>query len=501
MIKRIVILGGGSAGFLAALALKARLPKLDVIILRSPEIGIIGVGESTTISVPDYLHCNLNLDPAELHTQVKVTWKVGIKFLWGPRPYFNYTFTPQFSGQYEGMPKPTGFYVNGSAEFADQASALMTLNKAFARDRNGGPDLARNHAAYHLENVAFVAYLEATARRRGIRILEDTVVSIEQDDNGIRSLLCRTGSRLEADLWIDCSGFASLLLGQTLKVPFASFEQSLFCDRAVVGRWERTDEVIKPYTTAETMNSGWCWQIEHDTHIDRGYVHSSDFISEEDAQAEFRQKNPKVGTTRIVRFVSGYYERSWEKNVVAIGNAAGFVEPLESTSLFVICDEARMLALSLAESDLNPGRAITNAYNKWLRQTWESVRGFLALHYKFNKRIDTPFWRACWEDTELGDQARDYVSYFQENGPTLLWMNTIMQGRDAFGAEGWITMLVGQDVPYRRRYVPSEAERNAWRKIQAGNWAVTANGVGVAEMSDLVRSPEWQFPKDFFKPR
>ena len=102
MIHRIVVLGGGSAGFLSALAIKARLPQLDVTILRSPDIGIIGVGEGTTISVPDHLHCNLKLDPGELHRRVKVTWKVGIKFLWGPRPYFNYTFTPQFSGRYRG---------------------------------------------------------------------------------------------------------------------------------------------------------------------------------------------------------------------------------------------------------------------------------------------------------------------------------------------------------------------------------------------------------------
>ncbi len=124
MIGRIIVLGGGSAGFLSALAIKARLPQLDVTILRSPDIGIIGVGEGTTISVPDHLHCNLQLDPGELHRRVKVTWKLGIKFLWGSRPYFNYTFSPQFSGQYEGLPKPNGFYADGSVEFANKVSAL-----------------------------------------------------------------------------------------------------------------------------------------------------------------------------------------------------------------------------------------------------------------------------------------------------------------------------------------------------------------------------------------
>jgi len=502
MIQRIVILGGGSAGFLSALALKARLPQLDVTILRSPDIGIIGVGEGTTISVPDFLHCNFNLDPAEFHRSLKATWKVGIKFLWGPRAYFNYTFTPQFSSQYGTLPKPTGFYADGDVEFADQASALMTQDKVFPRNRSGAPDFARNHAAYHLENADFVAYLEAKALERGTRVENDTVDSVEQDENGIRALLCRSGGRVEADLWIDCSGFSSFLLGKTLKVPFVSFRRSLFCDRAVVGGWDRElDEVIKPYTTAETMNSGWCWQIEHDHRINRGYVYSTAFIGDEEAEAEFRRKNPKVGPTRVVRFISGYHERGWEKNVVAIGNSAGFVEPLESTSLAVICDEAWALAQSLADADLAPGEAIIGTFNKWYCQTWESIRGFLALHYKFNTRLQTSFWHACRKETDLGDLAQEYVSYFQENGPSVLWINTIMQGRDAFGPEGWVAMLVGQDVPYRRKYAPDEAEQKAWKKIRAGNWAATANGLGVPEMSAIVRSPGWQFPEGFFKPR
>jgi tryptophan halogenase len=502
MNQRIVVLGGGSAGFLSALAIKVRLPQVEVTILRSPDIGIIGVGEGTTISVPDHLHCNLQLDPGELHRHVKATWKVGIKFLWGPRPYFNYTFTPQFSGQYKALPKPSGFYAGSDVEFADRASALMTLDRVFARDRSGAPDLTRNHAAYHLENLDFVTYLEAKALERGIRVVNDTVASVEQSEHGIEVLVCRSGSRVQADFWIDCSGFSSFLLGKTLQMPFVSFKRSLFCDRAVVGGWDRgPDEVIKPYTTAETMNSGWCWQIEHDDRINRGYVYSSDFISEGDAEEELRRKNPKVGPTRVVRFVSGCYERVWEKNVVAIGNSGGFVEPLESTSLFVICDQAWALAQSLVEADLKPGKTIADAYNKWCQQTWESIRGFLAVHYKFNTRLETPFWRACQEETDLGNRAQEYVSYFQENGPSMLWMNTLIQGRDAFGPEGWVTMLIGQDVPYRRKYVPSEAEQKEWKKIQAGNWAATATGLGVAEVSKLVRSPDWQFPADFFAPR
>ena len=498
-IQRIVVLGGGSAGYLSALALKARLPQLDVTILCSPDIGIIGVGEGTTISVPEHLHHNLKLDPVEFHTRVKATWKLGIKFLWGPREYFNYTFTPQFSGQYEMLRKPNGFYSTGNAEFANPESALMTMDKAFLRDASGVPRLTRNHTAYHMENASFVEYLEACALRQGIQIVNETVASTEQDEKGIQALLCQSGRRIEADFWIDCSGFFSFLLGKTMNVPFVSFDRSLFCDRAVVGGWDRgSGEVIKPYTTAETMDSGWCWQIEHDHRVNRGYVYSSAFIGDEEAEAEFRRKNPKVGPTRVVRFLSGYYDRSWEKNVVAIGNSAGFVEPMEATAIMVICNESWALAESLAESELEPGEATAAIFNNWCRQTWESIRGFLAIHYKFNTRLNTPFWRACREETALGDKAGQYVAYFRENGPSLLWMNTIIEGGNVFGPEGWVTLLVGQDVPHRRKYMPSDAELREWKKIQAGNWAMAANGISVAEMSKLVRSPEWKFPENFF---
>ena len=139
------------------------------------------------------------------------------------------------------------------------------------------------------------------------------------------------------DLYIDSSGFASVLLGKALAEPFISFQSSLFDDRAVVGWWPRGEEPIQPYTTAESMSAGRNWRIDHETRIDRGYVYCSAYISDTDAEAEFRTKNPKVSDTRIVKFKTGRYVRGWVKNVVAIGNASGFVEPLESTALGALC--------------------------------------------------------------------------------------------------------------------------------------------------------------------
>src|SRR5262249_35835047 len=159
---------------------------------------------------------------------------------------------------------------------------------------------------------------------------------VEQDEHCITGLKLASGRSRDADLYVDCSGFRSVLLSEALGEPFVNFSSTLYCDRALAGGWDRTTERIKPYTTAETLDAGWCWQTEHPNRIIRGYVYSSAFISDEDAEREFRSKNPKIEKARLLKFPSGRYRNSWVKNVVAIGNASGFVEPLEATSLHVI---------------------------------------------------------------------------------------------------------------------------------------------------------------------
>jgi tryptophan halogenase len=290
-----------------------------------------------------------------------------------------------------------------------------------------------------------------------------------------------------------------VLLSKTLGEPFVSFKSSLFCDRAVVGGWARPEgEEILPYTTAETMDAGWCWQIEHENRVNRGYVYSSAFISDEAADAEFRRKNPRVDATRIVKFVSGRYARGWVKNVVAIGNSNGFVEPLESTSLAAICEECHALAVSLADCGREPGPALAAVYNRHNQRTWDDIRRFLAIHYRFNTRLNTDFWRAARSDTDLAG-AEDYVDFYAENGPSVAWKSTLITGRDVFGFEGWLAMMVGQNVPYRRRFRPDDHERQLWRGITDAHRAQAAAGLTVREALDVVRSPQWRTRPDFFR--
>jgi tryptophan halogenase len=495
MINSVLVLGGGSAGFLVAITLKHRHPDLRVTVLRSKEIGIIGVGESTTIPLVSHLHAYLGMDLTEFYRLAQPTHKLAIRFLWGPRPYFDYGLNFQLDLRYQGFAKVIGYYSGDTLDFG-RLSVLMTRNKVFWRRPDGRPDYNRD-PAYHLQNTYFVAFLENYAQRQGVEILDDTVVDVLQNDAGIAGLVLASGTTRTADLYVDCSGFRSLLLGKALAEPFVSFKTSLFCDRAVIGPWKRTDEPIQPYTTAETMNAGWCWQIEHEDRVDRGYVYSSAFISDDEAEREFRQKNPKATDTRIVKFVSGRHKRNWVKNVVAIGNASSFVEPLESTALGVICVDSHALAESLADMDRVVRPTQVRLYNERGALIVDLVRRFLAVHYKFNTRLQTPFWRACLADVDLVG-AEPYVEFYKENGPSTLWRQMILDGRDPFGFEGYLSMMIGMNIPYRRTYAVPEHEQRGWNTL-AYRWQAEADrAVSVEETLQWIRSPGWCWPPGLF---
>jgi len=479
VVQKVVVVGGGSAGFLAALALKVKLPTLRVVVIRSKDIGIIGVGEGSTVPLTDFLHRFLRADLRTLLRIAQPTWKLGLKFMWGPRDHFYYPFGSQLDVTPHELPRNIAFYCERDMEDATTEMAMMRQDRVFFRNADGRPRLHGN-IAYHVENEKFVTYLEAFAKNAGVEVVEDTIDYVEQADAGVTALRLASGGTESGDLYVDCSGFKSLLLGQTLNEPFVSYDRSLSCDRAVVGGWERTSEPVHPYTTSESMDSGWCWQIEHVNRINRGYVYSSAFISDADAEQEFRRKNPKVGPTRVLKFASGRYERGWVKNVVAIGNASGFVEPLEATALSVIAMRSALLSQTLMESDLDPTRFQVDLYNRLHVRIWDAIRDFLACHYRFNHHLTTPFWRHCQIDTDLGG-AKAMVDYYQEFGPTGIWGSVLLDPLDPFGTAGYLTILVGQKVPHRRPYVPAQDERQEWDAMRRRNAEVARGAMTVLE--------------------
>jgi len=491
-INKVIVLGGGSAGFMAALALKMKMPDLTVTVIRSKDIGIIGVGEGSTVSLTEFLHQYLRVNPRRFYQMTEPTWKLGLKFIWGTRPHFFYSFdAQQLVAKRPELPKPAAFYCDADMECAEPMSAMMAYNRVFARGPDGLPKF-HNSFSYHIENDKYVSFLEAFAANVGINIVEDTVAHVQQDEAGISGLVLKSGKTETADLYVDCSGFVSLLLGKTLQEPYIDFKSSLFCDRAVVGGWTRQGEPILPYTTCETMNSGWCWQIEHVNRINRGYVYCSSFISDDEAERELRAMAPKVGPTRIVKFISGRYQRNWVKNVVAIGNASGFVEPLEATALGIIAVQSRLLADCLAVTDRQIRKTYRDNVNKHHSLIWDAIRGFIAIHYKYNNRIDTPFWRECLEKTDLSVGVEP-LEYYQENGPDAFWGWMTVGLHDPFSLGGWVSLLLGQRVPYKYKHQPSDAEMQAFNAWREKNRMMAQNSMTAEQVLAAINSPSWQW--------
>jgi tryptophan halogenase len=492
MIKTILVLGGGSAGLIAATSVKRKIPHLAVRIVRSPEIGVIGVGEGTTPNFLGHLFGYLGIRQSHFYALAQPTWKLGVRFFWGPRERFDYSFAPQLDARWDDLPMQPGYYCDEEFRYCNVHAALMAHDKVFTRQPAGGPEF-HPWLAFHIENQKLVAALELVAREAGVEITDARVSSAERGPQGISSILLEDGRRIEADLFVDASGFRSELLGRTLEEPFISFERSLFCDRAVIGGWERTTEPILPYTTAETMDAGWVWQIEHEHHVNRGYVYSSEAISDDEAAAEFLRKNPKApASPRVVKFRSGRYRDAWVGNVVGIGNAGGFVEPLEATALMIVCSFSQMLVNVLLEAPEGPSPSMRRLFNQMTAASWDDIRDFLSLHYRLNTRLETAFWRHCREDTEIGRLAA-LVEFYQENGPTGLNRHLLGRTENNFGLEGHLVMLLGNRVPFRKQHLVTAAEQQRWNNRRAQFSAQASAGMNIREALAYIRHPTWRW--------
>lgn len=204
-------------------------------------------------------------------------------------------------------------------------------------------------------------------------------------------------------------------------------------------------------------------------------------------------KNPKVGPTRVVSFVSGRRKRQWVKNVVAIGNAGGFVEPLEATALGVIAQQSRTLADALLRADRQPRQSQVAQFNRFFERAWDDIRGFLALHYKFNTRLDTPFWQHCREETDLAG-VEPVVEYYQENGPDGFWGQTLLENPDnQFKIGGYFTLLAGMAVPYRKTFEFTAADLAAKKRRWLMYEQHARGGLTVREMLAAIRAPGWKW--------
>ncbi len=439
-IRRVVVVGGGTSGYFAALALKRQLPELEVTLLESSKIPIIGVGEATTTLMPPFLHKQLGIDIEELYRDVRPTWKLGIKFDWGvPGEPFMYPF---------GTAEPIEAFAH-DGNIANQSVCAMMM----ARDRtpivgceDGGALslLPQMKFAYHLENRALVAFLAREGRRAGLPHIdaEVTNVVVSKDGSRIEHLQLDDGRTLEADLFVDASGFRALLIEKALGSEFKSYASSLYCDTALVGNVPQHG-LIEPYTTAQTMDAGWCWRIPVEGEDHRGYVYSSAYLSADQAHAEMLAKNPGLRDTWSVRFRSGRHAEFWKGNTVAVGNAYGFVEPLESTALHMVILE---LAYLVGALQAGAGERERKFANESMGAHWDFLRWFLAIHYKFNRQLDTPFWRDCRAELDVSG-IQHLLDRFRARGP---WHESedlhYVTGDPGFSFGGIMILLLGQQV-------------------------------------------------------
>lgn len=447
--RRVGVIGGGTAGYLMALGLRRHRPDLHITLLESSKIPVIGVGEATTPDIVDFLLRTLGVDEAELYREVRPTWKLGIRFFWGDPG--DYAFNHPFIGDH----LLDGYALAGDQDLQSLSAQMMTKSLApVLRGPNGKaiPLLATTPYAYHLDNPRFVRFLHKLAERAAIERIDCEIDDVRlAEDGSVASVHAKDGRDFSFDLYVDASGFRSLLMEKALGVPFVSWSKSLFCDTAVVADVPHHGHIL-PYTLAQSMDAGWCWNIPTPEENHRGYVHSSAFMSIDEAEAEMRRKNPGMGDARVVRFRSGRLSHCWVKNVYGVGNSFAFVEPLESTALHMIIHHVQMLvaAYPQGEGDMDAARA---RVNERVIAHWDQLRGFLALHHKFNRKFDTPFWRASRADVDLA-AGEAMLAAYQEGAPLIarpdreLLEDSLL--RDGFfGLLGVDNILLGQKVPCR----------------------------------------------------
>jgi len=398
-MKRLVIAGGGTAGWLTAhyldQAINGVAPRVEITLVESRQIGRIGVGEATVPTLRETLR-TIGLDEAEFIRQTHATFKHGIDFRDWCRKGHSF-FHPFDRSSAPGLDKANSAFL--LSDFTTPYADLVTTQRVLAM-KGRAPKSASTPGydchlgyAYHLDAEALADMLSEHRRDR-IKHIEGKIAGIERSEHGVAALLLEGGQRVEGDLFVDCTGFRSLLLSE-LGPKRVDYSKGLICDRAVAFRlpFDEKGRPLPPYTAATAMDAGWRWEITLQNRLGSGYVYCSSFKNEDAAEAELRSAIgvPDDVDARHIRFDAYRMEEPWIGNVVAIGLSGGFLEPLESTGIFLIEFAAKMLAEHFPYGPV-PG-PLRYRFNERMAKIYENVVPLLNLHYCLTQRDDTPFWR------------------------------------------------------------------------------------------------------------
>ncbi|NCF63038.1 MAG: tryptophan halogenase, partial [Gammaproteobacteria bacterium] len=424
----------------AALLSKTMGKVLDITLVESEEIGTVGVGEATIPPLVTYLRL-LKMKEQDFMAATQATFKLGISFEnWkdaGEKYFhsFGTTGTDHWTAGFQH------FWLKDRERGSKIDYGDYCLELVAAREGKFGhlPKQGLNYA-FHLDATLFAKLLRQFGEKLGVRRIEGKIQAIDtHPENGfVQSLKMESGQVVEGDLFIDCTGFRGLLIEQTLKTGYEDWTHWLPCDSALALQTESMIEPV-PYTRAIAHSAGWQWRIPLQHRVGNGLVFSSGYMSEGEAR-EHLLKNivgGHLGKPRLLKFVTGRRLKNWNRNVVALGLASGFVEPLESTSIHLI--QQGMIRLMQLFPHEGIKQSDVDEYNKHSQSEIEYIRDFIILHYKVTNRQDTPFWRHC-KDLDIPESLADRIRLFRETG------RVFRVREDLFQENSWIQVMLGQGI-------------------------------------------------------
>jgi tryptophan halogenase len=445
-IRKVVIAGGGTAGWMTAAwfakILKADVP--EIVLIESEEIGAVGVGEATTPYIHVYNRC-IGLNEDEFVRFTRGTFKLGIEFVnWGAQGQRYFHGFGRHGRDYGSLPFHA-LWLRHALETGDDPLENYSLTSLAARDGRfmrpvgSNSPLAEIAYAYQFDASLYARYLRNLSEAEGVTRIEGRIEDVALDARGfIESLNMADGRVVAGDLFIDCTGFRARLLGEALGVGFVDWTHWLPCDRALAMPTRR-DGPPPPYTRSTALGSGWQWRIPLQHRDGNGHVFASSFIDEERALADLHAhlEGEPLAEARLIRFTTGRRARFWEKNCVAVGLSAGFLEPLESTSIMLI--QNAIARLQYLFPDKGFAEADIAAYNAAMTREYEDVRDFLILHYKAGGRDDTDFWRYC-AHMPVPDALNERMALFRSRG-------RIPEERgEQFRTPSWLAVMWGQGL-------------------------------------------------------
>lgn len=447
-IKKIVILGGGTAGWLAASMLVKVLGKtVEITLVESEEIGTVGVGEATIPPLINLLNF-LGLDEAEVMRNVQGTYKLGVEFAdWYEK---GHTYRHMFGapGNPLGVLPFYQYWLRQRAQGKGGSLWDYSLNELAAKQNRfthmkAIPDAPRMDGlnyALHFDAGLLARYLRGVCERSGVVRREGKVAVVNQNSETgfIESLTLASGEAIEGEFFLDCSGFRGVLIEDALHAGYEEWTHWLPCDRAVAVPCA-TSGPLRLLTQTRARTAGWQWRIPLQHRIGNGHVFSSGFM-EPDEAARILLDNldgEALADPRHLRFVTGRRKTSWKKNCVALGLAAGFMEPIESTTIHMVQSALQRLLNLFPDTGFNQPEI--DEYNRKTQREYELIRDFIILHYNATKRDDTPFWNYC-RTMAVPDSLTTKIEYFRQHG------RVIVEEDDLFKEANWIQVLIGQGI-------------------------------------------------------